>query len=1251
MKNNNKSTLLILILSIALLIVFVILVSQISIARRDYHSTSKFPVQIQEYMSSNSLYPNEQGVCTDWVELYNSSDSEINISGFKLTDESSKPRYTIPAGTVLPGHGYYVIYCLRSGDDTYADFGIARNGGEDILLLNRKNVLVDSIKTISLPENASAERDETGAFRVSTQPSPGGPSNAEILKDTNNPEDILKTVSSSVLISEVISGNTLFSDENGFVADIVELVNISDLPVDIGGYCLQDDVNGNQFTCSSGTVIEPHGYYCIYCARAQNGTEYADFALSRNGGELLLLYTKSGELADYITTRTCGKNESTARINDSVITVWHATPGYANTDEGYYSCMESFSSSSPVRISEIMAFNAGFLYRNEDSPDWIELHNVSDKDVDISGYGLSDNLSTVRYTIPEGTILPAGGNTVIFCSSNPGVSEDTARFGISSKGGETVLLTKRDGTLSCCAVTIPSEENTSLVYNDGIIPTVSIQPTPGFSNDAEGIAAYLGTRPSIASGLVISEIMPCNACTFASGDGFFPDWVELHNIGVEDVNLNAFCLSDRESDLSRFLLPDRILKPDEYILILCNKDLSGSQNEIWAPFGLSSKGGAVYLSSRDGILIETAAYPAADDDRSFTASEEGSFLETDYPTPGLANTGAGYWESLLSWVPNSLYISEVMPSNRSVARTNGEYYDWIELCNGGTESINLGAFYLTDDNQIANKFKLPDITLEGGERVLIYCSGDISLSDAVSYHCPFKLNSGEDHVYLYSSDAKLVDYLHIYNVPSGGTIGRQDRTGGVFVYDTPSPGEKNKNGTEALQLSTMPLSDQSSGIYDNCNGFFITLSAPGDVFYTTDGSEPTSSSKRYTDPIYITKTSVLRAAALEDEKRFSKVLTLAFTLNEGHNLPVLNLVLDPNDFSGKKGIYSHPKETWQRDASIVYADANGIITHDCGIRISGQHSRTRPQKSFKLIFSDQYGGRLRYDIFGDSCEQKSFPELLVRAGLDSKYGIYREPLIQQMAMPYRDTTFVQDSVPCVVYINGTYYGIYQFMESLCEDTFADRLDVRTDSITMYKGYLYPEHKHLEIYQLLQYVKEHDMSNSECYEYAKAHLDLDNLIDWAIFQAYCKNTDISGNVRYFMSSETDGRWHFAFYDVECGFKQSAGIEYVLSIGQTADFLTALLHNGEFKDMFLRRFAYHCDNTFQQEKVLALLHEYDSAVRPETERHFLRWGLKPITYVYNYNQMERLLEADRVAEMKRSVKLKLDLSDAEYQFYFG
>ena len=368
-------------------------------------------------------------------------------------------------------------------------------------------------------------------------------------------------------------------------------------------------------------------------------------------------------------------------------------------------------------------------------------------------------------------------------------------------------------------------------------------------------------------------------------------------------------------------------------------------------------------------------------------------------------------------------------------------------------------------------------------------------------------------------------------------------------------------------------------------------------------------------------------------------------------MPVVNLVMAPDDLFGNKGIYSHPNETWQRDGCIVYTDANGTVTHDCGVRLSGQHSRTRKQKSFKFIFSDQYGGRLRYDVFGDTCEQQSFPQLLLRAGIDSKYGIYREPLIQKLALPYRSTTFVQDSVPCVAYVNGEYYGIYQLMESLSEETLADRLGVHPDSITLFKGYMYSNHRQYEIYQLLEYVEKHDMTNKEYYEYAKSHLAFEDLIDWAIFEGYCKNTDISGNVRYFKSAETDGRWHFVFYDVECGFKRPADFNTVLRDGQTSIFLKALLQNGEFRDMFLKRLAFHCKNTFQREKVLALLHWYDDIMRPEYTRHFLRWEMQPVTYVYNYNKMEQLLQADRVEELKLSAKKFLKMSDAEYNQYFN
>lgn len=69
------------------------------------------------------------------------------------------------------------------------------------------------------------------------------------------------------------------------------------------------------------------------------------------------------------------------------------------------------------------------------------------------------------------------------------------------------------------------------------------------------------------------------------------------------------------------------------------------------------------------------------------------------------------------------------------------------------------------------------------------------------------------------------------------------------------------------------------------------------------------------------------------------------------------------------------------------------------------------------------------------------------------------------------------------------------------------------------------------------------------------------------------------------------------------------------------------------------------------MLALFYSYDDAVHTETARHFQRWELPISNYEYNYNQIERLLKADRVKQLKQSARNVLHLSDAEYNAYFG
>ncbi|NCB31858.1 MAG: lamin tail domain-containing protein, partial [Clostridia bacterium] len=69
------------------------------------------------------------------------------------------------------------------------------------------------------------------------------------------------------------------------------------------------------------------------------------------------------------------------------------------------------AASVSVRLNEVMTSNKGSVPDGLGNfPDWVELYNPSDKEVDISGYGLSDNvLEGGKYVFPAGTKVEPNG--------------------------------------------------------------------------------------------------------------------------------------------------------------------------------------------------------------------------------------------------------------------------------------------------------------------------------------------------------------------------------------------------------------------------------------------------------------------------------------------------------------------------------------------------------------------------------------------------------------------------------------------------------------------------------------------------------------------------------------------------------------------------------------------------------------------------------------------------------------------------
>ena len=69
-----------------------------------------------------------------------------------------------------------------------------------------------------------------------------------------------------------------------------------------------------------------------------------------------------------------------------------------------------------VVINEVMSSNGGIVFDEDgDSPDWIEFYNAGSSDVNLVGYGISDNENPFKWVFPQ-TILAPTQSLIVFAS-------------------------------------------------------------------------------------------------------------------------------------------------------------------------------------------------------------------------------------------------------------------------------------------------------------------------------------------------------------------------------------------------------------------------------------------------------------------------------------------------------------------------------------------------------------------------------------------------------------------------------------------------------------------------------------------------------------------------------------------------------------------------------------------------------------------------------------------------------------------
>jgi len=762
------------------------------------------------------------------------------------------------------------------------------------------------------------------------------------------------------------------------------------------------------------------------------------------------------------------------------------------------------------------------------------------------------------------------------------------------------------------------------------------------------------TAPDItedADKIVISEVMAKNRATLPDEEGKFSDWIELENISDSDVNLSGWFISDDEDELG-WALPG-IIMPARSRMIIYADGKDKADTYLHTDFSLS-QGETVCLYNKHNYLVSSVLCESDTADVSIVRQADGTYKQSLYPTPLHENSAAGYdalQEALTAAGPLAIY--EVVVSNfDSAVEMYLGYCDWIEVKNISDEAVQLNEFYLSDDDEDYRLWQFPQYTLYPGETKLVFCD-DSGLSAANGVmHAPFSLDSVQEELYLYSESAGLIDYVPLRDIPYNCSYGRQDGENGWFFFESQTP--NNANGKGYRRVSAAPVALEKDGVFNDVQSVPVALEAAGEIYYSMDGSLPTTNSTKYDGSFSVSETCVVRAISVEEGAMPSRSTSLSYIINEGHSLPILSLVSDnAGEFNR---MYSNGMKNVELPGNLSLYESDSSFTIPCGIKMHGETSLILPKKNMSVRFRGAYGQDiLNYDAFDGGVTE--FTNLVLRAGQDYFRGIIRNEVCTNLALSASDNIVTQRSKHCVMYVNGEYRGIYTMMEKTNEQHYANLAGVSRDSVTVEESEVGHE---TQMYKdVFSFCINNDMSLPENYEHFCSVMDVDSLIDWIILEGVCANDDFTyGNLRYCRSSENDGKWRFMLYDMDSTLADTADAfynvlsPYWLARRQVSLIIAPLLDNEQFVDRLLSRTAELLEGPLSNESIVKEIDRLAKIVAPEVERDYARYNMTLEKWEWNIQWMKDLIIKNDWAKVcENSLCDLLDLTEEERAHYFG
>ncbi len=526
-------------------------------------------------------------------------------------------------------------------------------------------------------------------------------------------------------------------------------------------------------------------------------------------------------------------------------------------------------------------------------------------------------------------------------------------------------------------------------------------------------------------------------------------------------------------------------------------------------------------------------------------------------------------------------------------------------------------------------------------------------------HASFKLATGET-IIISDSNEVIIDSIGIpeglsHSISRGRT---PDGTGNWCFFDSPTPDDSNNQSTCYSSITPAPIIDLPSGWYSSSNPVSVTTAANATSHYTTNGDEPDQNDPVVGGLIYVNQTGVLSVKSFGNNGQALPSPTIDRTYiidGDNHNLPVISIITDEDHlWDWNTGIYvmgpnastnfpyfgSNFWQPWSRKSRMEYFDRNQNKQFEAvfDLEIHGGYSRAEPQKSFRIDAKSIYTGDVEYPLIERKPEITSFNNFNLRNG--GQHGIFnriQDAVFSRLAdgthidrMGYQAT---------LVYLNGEFWGLYGIREKFDEHYVESNHGVDKDAIQLLNrdGALVGDASHFN--ESHNIITNQSANSPNFVEVFSSRFDLDNYLDYFIFQTYIQNRDWMGidwginNVKLWRQDTAGATWRYMMYDTDFGFALYGGSIYHNYINrarnpdypnQHSQIFNHALNNADFRCRFVNRYDDLINTTFQTDVFDAVVDELKTELAPAIPDHIAQWSnqMGPYSYTYWLNSVNGL-----------------------------